>query len=438
MDRIPLEIISKIADNLLEPALQDNPHNPQHLLSGLPRGQTINWINYSSNSRRDICNLRLSSRMCYNASFKGFGDVIGDRRFRIAKVDLEDLHAIAEACSLRPYLRTITFGNLRIKERHHDGNLRRTLDQAGGWEREDLLRILESFHLNSKWSSQTNTKIHTEFLTTILRKLTSLRIIRIVDDDYLQFSAGFASRPRHYYRHTMYDSAMGSLEALNPLFHAFSRAGSRIHHLWIGDAETGCGYLQIPLEINPFCHLRTLRLNLNPSQLEPGTAKNTPWLKFLASLPNLTNLMLHLRLDTWYELNELLEASRMFLEAVSAHSSLEKITLKGHWNLTQDDLVKLVRSCSPRLVDLVIWQSCLQGGSWIDTVGLISQLYLPRMQSLQVVNPLEYHAHNSGVGIPMSALNATFQEAELRNLADRVSYMIGIYTFEGIYIFNSD
>lgn len=112
MDRLPLELVALVYDNLLEYDLAPGGNSEfteepgqkaiGHERPSQPWERTITWIQLTDETRSNLFNTRLSYWKLYHASHASFAKLLGDRKIRFTKVGTEDLERICSKVELRP------------------------------------------------------------------------------------------------------------------------------------------------------------------------------------------------------------------------------------------------------------------------------------------------------------------------------------------------
>lgn len=132
----PPELLFRIFEYCEEYERPNNP-NPQYITTSeqasndpFPRGGQT-WISIKTSSAQDICNFRLVCKQFRDASLGSFALTLADRRFRLTKIGLQDLHGIAACQALSPYIKTLTFGSANVIQAK-DVRIRNTLGRVRG------------------------------------------------------------------------------------------------------------------------------------------------------------------------------------------------------------------------------------------------------------------------------------------------------------------
>ena len=196
MDQVPLEIISAIVEQLEQLTISDDAfsHSTETFKDG-----PVSWLSHTVESRQDVRKFRLVCRKFYNGSFKSFGKILGDRKFRITKVGLQDLKGIAKVKGLVPYIQILTFGNARfidIDSWHGSQSPKVVLAHVP--DSKDRTRLCSALKEASQWASYENTDRHVELLTSALKAFANLKSIRLVDSDRVDHDnhlAGWMEQP---------------------------------------------------------------------------------------------------------------------------------------------------------------------------------------------------------------------------------------------------
>ena len=120
MDRLPIELISLIAEHLQQWYISDQPFSHLTETSKDPmvtsKDEPVGWLTHTSDSHEDILNFRLVCQVFYNSSLHIFGELLDSRIFRITKFGLEELQALAGVATMRPHIRKLTFGNAQFDD----------------------------------------------------------------------------------------------------------------------------------------------------------------------------------------------------------------------------------------------------------------------------------------------------------------------------------
>lgn len=108
--------ISKCCEEIESP---DGPYpqsitTPGHASDSPTFYGRLTWLKIKSSSIRDVCNIRLVCKQFRDASLASFASILGERRFRLTKIGLQDLQGIAACSGLAPYFKTLTFGSADV------------------------------------------------------------------------------------------------------------------------------------------------------------------------------------------------------------------------------------------------------------------------------------------------------------------------------------
>lgn len=119
---LPMEVVIAIVEHCEDfdwPYKDANPH-PQYSagLADFHYGDdyAVPWITIPPNAKRDICSIRLVCAQFKDASYASFGNILGDRRFRLTKTGLADLQGISANQRLAPCIKTLTFGTALVAD----------------------------------------------------------------------------------------------------------------------------------------------------------------------------------------------------------------------------------------------------------------------------------------------------------------------------------
>jgi hypothetical protein len=123
---LPMEVVIKIVQHCEEYDWLDDPEamfmgeqdNP-HWYTGDNENRGT-WKTATKSTKQDIRNVRLVCRQLKTGSLESFGAILGERIFRLTKIDLEDLFDIGKTAELLPWIKTLTFGTAQLCQGVHD------------------------------------------------------------------------------------------------------------------------------------------------------------------------------------------------------------------------------------------------------------------------------------------------------------------------------
>jgi hypothetical protein len=378
MDSLPVELLSNIANHLHGWTMIDPPYC-----------QGTGWHFHTKASREAICNFRLVCRRFGHASVSNFGELLGDRRFRLTKVGLEDLQAMSAVASLQPHIRTLTFGGSRfstLKAGENDA-LVETLKLLPD---PHLGRLANAYHEAYLWQLSHGGTHCQPRLEAILASLPNLRTTKFILSDTAKpethlggwLSSGDKEILMAAWPYApddganIYDLDCSDLQVFNPVLHAMGAAGKAIEDLQfgIGGAEAPSSRCLLHLLHSPsFSNLHHLRIGVLLSQLcLPSGNPDNYLARAFMSLTKLTYLWLDL--DQEGNATHIGLANTTLIRILKNSFRLEQLTLAGHWKYSPDNVLDIVSSQEETLQVFTIRNPILVDGDWALVMSRLVQL----------------------------------------------------------------
>ncbi|KAF2820185.1 hypothetical protein CC86DRAFT_118126 [Ophiobolus disseminans] len=389
MDRLPVELLSLVATYLQRWNIAPQPFS--HLTETSECG-TVGWLTHTSLSRRDICSFRLVCQKCHSSSLRTFGELLGDRVFRWTKVGMKDIQALSDHAPLKPYIRTLTFGNAQFKNRDNYALQMGSLAYPDA-QRKRLLRAYADYY---QWQLDHDGNYYDKAISVVLANLPNLRNLRLLISDAPDVHLGgwlsaedkesdalvrlndFVSESDE----SIYDSGQGVIERLSSLIVALEETVLRIE-----DFRIGCGYAVHPLNLcnwmipRSMLHVRHLRFDIDPENLGEDSPNATFEENVLSELSDLESLSLSLVHDAAF--TQFAKATADLVMLLRNLSCLEKLTVRGEWSYTENDLFALVDDCES-LKTLVLKGPILLEGSWTSVVERVLATRSSTLQHFQL------------------------------------------------------
>jgi hypothetical protein len=453
MDSIPLELISMVSHQLQQWDFDNEIFS--HLTQTNVR-KTDGWLDYTRASRQDICGFRLVCHSFRNGSISTFGNLLGDRTFRLTQVGIEDLQAISAMTSLRPYIRTLTFGNARFDmdneylqallkkvPKPQKSRLRRAYRDAFRWHLRNGELAIEP-RLFSIFTSLQN-------LTTLRCRLFDNPSNGRYDSDFhlggwlspgdekylAQGMLYFAQRNR-YSHHVMYLVDSLDLETFQPVVNAIRTSGRDIHDFKLSMGPDDC-----PTDLPEFLQnsgilsgLRRLCMDLEPSALcrYKDDLPNQALVEAFVSLNNLTHVSLGLSRVLLFPTYEFaLDNLIMILRPLKR---LEHLTIRGDWGYREQGVVDLVAEHSECLTLLALKEPALYTGDWAVVISQLVQLQSCSLKYLELSDMRLIRPDTTSVSAFESLTDwEEFVETVKRVIEDKATYTVHLSCPHGRYIF---
>jgi hypothetical protein len=386
MNTLPTELISKIARHLQQWNIIDLPFS--HLTQTSEYGHD-SWLEHTKASRQDICNFRLVCHRFRSASFSSFGELLGDRTFRLTKVGIEDLQAISAVASLQPYIRTLTFGGARFN----------SLSSYLGIQ--DMLAQVRESHQVHEWQEGNGGNDFQSQVAIVFTSLPNLQAIRFLLSDNAdlrsQLSNWLAPGDEQFLdlAPSMLDSEdmdkllVRDLFIFPPVMDAVRITGKSIQDIRFGlGPYYDLSWLHLSGSLHTsgmLANLRRLRMDIDPSYLCCNEGLPDDDLTgIFERLPHLTHITLMMaKRDKFTTFREATQNLVLLLNSVK---SLEHLTLRGGWTFTEDETVDFVSTHSQSLTLFALkYTFLLAMGSWSSTVSRLVQLPLASMKYLELL-----------------------------------------------------
>jgi hypothetical protein len=319
-------------------------------------------------------------------SVPSFGRVLGGRIFRITKVGLDDLQAIASLSALRPHIKTLTFGNARFKDPKEifDGHSVATVCRHLPDSHED--RLLSAYTEAYRWGSSSNEAEHVQLLTKVLGSFQNLCVLRYRSADRPGIwnhlggwlspgDAEVLSRALEAETHgsapfelSMYEVVMScrSSHLFTSVFTAIKSAGSHIQELRIsyGYAVWRMHLYRAQETYGILSNARKLQLSLEQEHLwwQPNTCKRI--FDLLASVTHLwLSLAMSFESDPLPVDFTLMETTTRLLKLLKPLIHLESLCIQGPRCYHEDDLIELIGAHEDRLKLLAFSGPSIANGS---------------------------------------------------------------------------
>jgi hypothetical protein len=410
MNDLPLEVVLIILQQLQRWTISAQPfsHLTETSIDGID-----GWLKHVPKSRQDICNFRLVSHKLYSSSFSTFGELLGERVFRMTKVGLEDLEAVSGVDALRPHIHTITFGGTHFSE--VDGN-RFLIDVFEAVPDPDRERLQDAYAKAHNWSISELRNTYVQNLTTVLRRYSNFRILRFLvsDDPGVQGHLGgwlgpgdegiIAQAQRHCYPlslegDSMYQLNNCDLSYFAPILTAIKDADTAIKDVRIGCRCNLRGMsLHTMLEKTNFAtSVRRLHHEISPECLTMGSDPTpailagllkkeiyvTPW----SLIVGLTHLSLSMTPDAAFD--DIGPQTSNLMKALELPPFLQHLTIRGPWSYAEDELVDLVAVHKDNLTQVALIGPTLANGDWASVINRLVPMLSSRMRHLQIKNVIK-------------------------------------------------
>ena len=405
MDQLPVEIISLIVEHLQQWNISDQPFS--HLTETSKDG-TVGWLTHTVESRRDVCNFRLVCHSFYNSSLRSFGEVLGNRIFRITKADLEDLEAISCVAALTPHIRTITFGSAQFDDISINQTLHVVLANIPAPHQ---LRLQAAYSRAFEWQRQLPHRGYVRPMEAVLNRLPNFENIRLLTSDHPDRSshlrgwldpgdseiiakawhetAGGWPEDESIYdigQASIRQQARSTVAAFFPLCCALQDAGTVLRELRIGleDAVSPQALFALMNDTGMVSTLHRLRLQIDPRffQLSHQQQSALYYECIFALLPNVTDLSLSLVHDARFW--NFGSAASSLLQLLRLLPHLKQLTMRGNWAYNERDLVDFVTDHGEHLAKLALKGPVLSAGSWTRVVQQLASVRLSALQHLQL------------------------------------------------------
>lgn len=416
MDDIPVEVVFMVLEKLQRWTISPDPFS--HLTETSTDG-TEGWLKHTAESRRDICNFRLVSRKLCSESFKTFGELLGDRVFRMTKVGLEDLEAISAVNALRPHIRTLTFGGAHFSSSYETGDTQNQFldDTLAAVPEPDRERLKTAYAKARDWI-RSNPDTYVRQLATVLGHFPNFGTLRFLvsDDPGVHRHLGgwlgpgdeeIIAQARHdryplplegdsLYQRTRW-AAVYNASYYELVLTAIKDAGTSIQDFRVGSRcllPNSC-FMSIMGATDFVTSLRRLNHVVTASSLvETDVTRllallapecdRSSWVKPWSSFPKLTHLSMSMAPDAAFQ--GFTEATSSLLNALKPLPRLQHLTIRGPWSYAEEDLVDLVVAHANSLTHLVLIGPTLASGTWPSIIKRLVPFVSYQMEHLGIRN----------------------------------------------------
>jgi hypothetical protein len=462
MDSIPLELISMVAHQLQ----QWNFDN--EIFSHLTETnvcKTDGWLDYTRASRQDICNFRLVCHSFRNGSLSTFGNLLGDRTFRLTKVGIEDLQAISASTSLRPYIQTLTFGNARFLRLHRNKYLQDLLKRVPEAHRSRLHRAYHDAFVWQTCNGEFNSKPRLVPVFTRLPNLTTIRC-RVFDnspkngradsdfhlggwlspgDERFFAQRTYSTRRNSYISHPLYFMDNYDLDPFLPVVNAIQASGRGIQDFQLRMKPNDVSWYVPKLLDNSgiLSGLRRLLTDIDPNCLHRyiHESPDEALVDAFTCLTNLTHLSLGLSRSNMQHRAYNLALGNL-AKLLKPLKRLEQLTLRGDWGYHEEAVVDLVTEHSESLRLFALKSPALYSENWESVVSQLVQLQSCSLKFLELSDMRLKRPGETGYPAEVSVLAfesltdwEEFVETVKRVIEDKATYTVHLSCPHGRYIF---
>jgi hypothetical protein len=397
MDRLPVELLSIVVAGLQEWDVSDEPF--AHL-TGTATGNADEWLVHTVGSRQDICDFRLVCRKFYNSSFHTFGELLGNKVFRITPTGLEDLQAISNMARMRPYIRRLTWGTSRCSDTLEKRVMQEVMHAL---PEPDKAKLLTAYSYVDEWRQTYRGSLFAQELAQHLRRLPNLRSLSILISDFpvVNYYLGHWPSPSDTAMVTksfsdslssLVDQGITGRTALQdhltwlaPLFDAIKTTKTTIQDLRLGinQAPPPNEFLKMLEKTGMVSSLRHLRLDIDVDCLRERESFQYGCLELaFQKLSAITHLTLSMVQDGEYQ--NPAQSTRNFIDLLRPLNHLQHLTIRGAWWYSEDVLVDLISSQSASLTLLSLKGGIMDVGDWSTTLQRLVQLEPHTLRYLEV------------------------------------------------------
>lgn len=423
MDRLPIEIVILVFENLEDLDLAPTPYSrftedpADQLVYGDDRnniyhkiGRSNCWVNLTQGSYADILNARLAFSVLYHASHKSFAKLLGDRRFRLTNIGFQDLILVSRNKNLIPHIKTLTFGCAtfrRIFGINKSGFVwPRTF--LSGLHSQDRARLAAAYMACRNWQHD-NMESHTKHLASIVRGFPNLDSVRVVTVDHVAHLGGWLKPGDEDLLHRdqvlYHDRSAQALSRGSPippprLYNNESAVVNdcimealKLSKLTIRDfrADPKPLYLAI-IQTRIFIPaLHTLRMVFFEQDLVH--LDSSQWSKLFGHATGLADLSLRIdgqNFRPWFEArtDKRNSISEQLLRAFQQQGQLQRVELFGGWAFSETAIVNFVAAHSDSLRCLLLSHPLLLG-KWQSALEAIASTTHGKLEFMKVRQPVE-------------------------------------------------
>jgi len=395
MDSLPVELLSCIIKHLQQWNIADQPFSQ---VTETSVDGTIGWLTHTAHSRNDICGFRLLSRKCYASSSQVFGELLGDRIFRITKVGVDDLRALAKQETLSPNIRTLTFGNAQFDEPGRNEALARLLGRLPAADSQRIFSTYQEAYLGAyHFYNGGNGGTIVGALADVFKELPNLKALRLLSHDQPDLHGdhlgGWLTRADEALLAqakldgpiltpddiSIYTVGRGGSGDMKWLAYALRDAGLHIKDLRVG-GSTGILATDLASWTCVPDKLQHVGLELDPTFVDSQSGFLTYTDTFFSKVPDIRSATLSKAYDGYT--TRYAQVTTELLDMMRPYAGLEKLTIKGEWTYTEDYIISLFHDCKS-LEIFVLKGAVLWRGSWASIVKRLMTMQATKLRYLE-------------------------------------------------------